>query len=119
MEQPRDSVHRSLILDMHIVRVLFAALKAIAQVIEGMLEVGQPRLRPFGWWGSWLGWRAGLRGRLLGIVAFPVHERVSTGSALDLAQTHQVTPLEVSVPMLELPQRCIWISGVKYVAFYK
>lgn len=43
---------------------------------------------------------------------------MSAGPSLDLAQTYKVATLEVAIAVLELPERRIRISCVKYIAFY-
>jgi hypothetical protein len=47
-----------------------------------------------------------------------MHEGMSAGPSLDLAQTYKVTALEVAIAVLELPESRIGISCVEYIAFY-
>lgn len=43
---------------------------------------------------------------------------VTGSSALDFAQTHQITPFEVTIAMFEFPKRRVGGSGVEDVAHW-
>lgn len=84
-------------------------------VIQTVLERTKSRLdriwHRFDGLPSW--WHGGQFWRGKGIA---MDQGVSGGTALDLAQTNQVSALEISVSMLELPERRVWRSCVEDVA---
>jgi hypothetical protein len=118
LEKPVHGIHSSLVLHMHVVSCLFTPLQAIAQIEEGVLDVKKSGIGAFWRRRHKLGWSAWLRCNRLCVIAFTMHEGVSASPSLDLAQTYKVTALEVAIAVLELPERRIRISCVKYIAFF-
>lgn len=47
-----------------------------------------------------------------------MYESMPRGTSFDLAQTYEISTLEVPVSVLELPQRRVWRARVKYVAHF-
>lgn len=103
---------------MHVVSCLFTPLQAIAQIEEGVLDVKKSGIGAFWRRRHKLGWSAWLRCNRLCVITLTMHEGMSAGPSLDLAQTYKVATLEVAIAVLELPERRIRISCVKYIAFY-
>lgn len=46
-------------------------------------------------------------------------ERVPRGAALDLPQPYQVSPFEIAIAVLELPQWRVGRACVKHITHYK
>lgn len=47
-----------------------------------------------------------------------MNQGVSTRSSLDLTEANKIASLEISIAMLEFPECCIRVSGVKYVPLF-
>lgn len=87
-QDARDRFHHGLLLDMHKVRILFAALESGTHVVERVFNVCEPWIAAFVHWRHRLGWSSRLRrGRFL-VVVFSVDKGVTRSSPLDLAQSH-------------------------------
>jgi hypothetical protein len=103
---------------MHVVSCLFTSLQAIAQIEEGVLNVKKSGISAFWRRRHKLGWSAWLRCYRFCVITLTMHEGMSAGPSLDLAQTYKVTALEVAIAVLELPESRIGISCVEYIAFF-
>lgn len=115
MQNAAHRLHGGLLLHVHVMRTLLTSLQPQAKVIESVLYTAEARIRILGdrhWLsrGAWLGW-AGFLVRILSM-----DKCVARGSALDLAESNQVAALEISIAVLELPQRSVWVSGMEHVA---
>jgi hypothetical protein len=62
--------------------------------------------------GTWLRWR-----RLL-IAVVAMDKGMSRGTSLDLAQSNEITPLEVTITVLKLPKCCLGAASMKNVTDY-
>jgi hypothetical protein len=84
-------------------------------VVKIVLEDIEARFDGIWHWFDWLarrrhGWNFGCGKRVT------VDERMSRGTSLDLPQPDEVPALEITVAVLELPQRRVRRASMKYVA---
>lgn len=94
--------------------LLFASVQAVADIVQAVLQVGEPTVCA-------LGRQDGLRGRTgLGGTGLDVGALLGTkllaGSTLNLAQAGNVATLKVAVSVLELPESGVGVASVKDVA---
>lgn len=82
-----------------------------------MLQVGQSSFNAIRRNLNGLDRRARLRCRGLGEGVLSVDKSVSASATFDFAKTDEVAALEVPVTVLEFPERCFGITGMKYVSF--
>jgi hypothetical protein len=118
MQKPSDRVHYDLLFYLREMRALFAPVKSDAQVVQRVLDAGQPGVATFLHWRHGFGWRARLRWRRLLAVVFAMDERMSRSSALDFPEANEVSALEIPIPMLEFPHGRLGGSVVEHVAHW-
>ena len=93
---------------------LFRSGQSCMHIKEGVLEVYESS---FGRVGHRLGRGAWMRdGGFVPGEGIAMNQGMSRGAALDLPQACKITPLEVAISVLELPQCGIRRPGMKYIA---
>jgi len=108
--------HHRLLFDMHVSGGFLAALQSRIDVEERMFNVSKARVSPVRDRRHRLCRRARLRRRWLLVVVLSVHQSMTRSSALDLAQSYQITPFEIAISMLEFPEGRFRVSCVEHIA---
>lgn len=117
-QEADDGIRHGLLLDMHEVRVLLASLQPDTQLVESVLDASEPGVGPFLHLRHRLGRGSGLCGRRFLVIVFPMDQGMTRGPPFDFAQSHQVSPLEIPIPVLKLPHGRVGATMVENVAHY-
>lgn len=104
MHEPIELLHDCLVLNMHVVCVLFAAMQSGADVKYRMLKRVQSGLSAFYRHRCGLSWSTGLRRAGLGVVWFLMNRCVFACATLNLAESSKIASFEVAIAVFEFPK---------------